>query len=70
MYLKKIIFILLTTIFLIISCSVNTFATSTSYIWSNSDSKLLETVSDTETDLKLQSGGAILIEQSTRFCSL
>lgn len=27
---------------------------------------LIETTSDTETNLKLESGGAILIEQSTR----
>lgn len=67
MRLRKFIFILLTLLLLF------TFETSclavSPYIWSGSSaSGLLETVSDTETNLKLESGGAILIEQSTRFC--
>jgi len=36
-----------------------------SYIWSGDSSGLLEAAVDTETDLRLQAGGAILIEQST-----
>ncbi len=36
-----------------------------SYVWSGDSSGLLEAAVDTETDLKLQSDGAILIEQST-----
>ena len=62
---KKCIFILCITFILCLS-SLSSFASS--YIWSNSSTGLLETVSDTETDLKLESGGAILIEQSSRFC--
>lgn len=47
----------------IIFCCTASYATSP-YVWTAS-AGLLETVSDTETDLKLESGGAILIEQST-----
>ena len=36
-----------------------------SYVWSGDSSGLLQAAVDTETDLKLQSDGAILIEQST-----
>ena len=58
---KKILFILIITIF--IFC-LSTSCLASSYVWTASTG-LLETVSDTETDLKLESGGAILIEQST-----
>lgn len=65
MNLKKYIFIIF-SVFLVISfCTNVSLASSTSYIWSGSSNGLLETVSDTETALKLESGGAILIEQST-----
>lgn len=63
MNLKKtipIIFFIITIFFF-----SSTQAITPSYIWSDSGTSLLETVSDTETDLKLESGGAILIEQST-----
>lgn len=60
---KKIIFTIL-TIILLLSISTLSYGVSSSYVWSAS-SNLLETVSDTETDLKLESGSAILIEQST-----
>lgn len=60
---RRIIFIL--CFILLMSCISSVSSASTSYIWSSSNSGLLETVSDTETDLKLESGGAILIEQST-----
>ena len=63
---KKCIFILIISLCFCLFAS-SSFASS-SYIWSNNSSLLLETVSDTETDLKLESGGAILIEQSSRFC--
>lgn len=62
---KKCIFTLFITLCFCLSTSI-CFASS--YIWSNNSSLLLETVSDTETDLKLESGGAILIEQSSRLC--
>lgn len=66
MKLRKFIFVLF---ILIISFSLlSSISLASSYVWSNSSSGLLETVSDTETNLKLESGGAILIEQSTRFC--
>lgn len=65
MNLKKIIFIVFISLILCISYFSPSFATNSQYIWSGSYSGLLETVSDTETDLKLESGGAILIEQST-----
>lgn len=66
MKLKKFIFILF--VLLISFSSIGCESIANSYIWSNPSSSLLETVSDTETDLKLESDGAILIEQSTRFC--
>lgn len=66
MKLKKCIFTLCITLLLSL-VSLNSFASSP-YIWSNSSTGLLETVSDTETDLKLESSGAILIEQSSRLC--
>lgn len=65
MKLKKSIFTLCITLIL---CLLTLSSFASSYIWSNSSTGLLETVSDTETDLKLESGGAILIEQSSRFC--
>ena len=61
---KKTIFVLFIITFLSISLFNFSYGSS-SYIWSSSPSGLLETVSDAETDLKLESGGAILIEQST-----
>lgn len=61
---KRIILVILITFISIFSVFSTSFASS-SYIWTNSSYGLLETVSDTETDLKLESGGAILIEQST-----
>lgn len=65
MYFKKIFAILLITITLTFSVFSPSFA-ATSYIWSDYSSKgLLETNSNNTTDLKLESGGAILIEQST-----
>ena len=63
---KKCIFIL--SFALILALIPFNALASSSFIWSNNSSLLLETVSDTETDLKLESGGAILIEQSSRFC--
>ena len=62
MNLKKFIFTLAISLSLVFSSFSTIFGAS--YIWSDS-SKLLETASDTETDLKLESGGAILIEQSS-----
>ena len=62
---KKIFFIIS---FIIASCFLynSTFATSSSYIWSNmSDISSMETTSENDIDLGLESGGAILIEQST-----
>lgn len=60
---KKSMFILFISLTLIFSFSSISFASS-SYIWSNTST--LETVSkENNTDLKLESGGAILIEQST-----
>lgn len=70
MYFKKTMFILCISIFLIFSCFSYSKCAESSYVWNNISSGLLETVSDTETDLKLESGSAILIEQTTRFCSL
>lgn len=66
MNLKKFI-LMIFSIILVLSlfCFNISYAESTSYIWTGSSSGLLETVSDSETDLKLESGGAILIEQST-----
>ena len=68
MKLKKFILII-SIIFVILALQLNNciFA-NTSYVWSDSSTSLLETDSDTETDLNLESGGAILIEQSTRLC--
>lgn len=63
MKIRKIIFITCATI-LLLSISTLSYGASALYTWSPS-SRLLETVSDTETDLKLESDGAILIEQST-----
>lgn len=60
---KKFIIIIL-NIFVISSLFSFSYASSP-FVWSYNDDGLLETVSDTETDLKLESGGAILIEQST-----
>ena len=64
MYYKKIIF----TIFCIFIISTSRFSfcyATDSYIWSdNKNSQLLQT-NNTSTDLKLESGSAILIEQST-----
>ena len=59
---KKILFIIF-ILALCLPCYIPSFAKD-SYVWSDT-SVLLETVSDTETDLKLESGSAILIEQST-----
>ena len=64
MKIKKIIFITFFAIIVILSSYTSIYGASTLYTWSPSSS-LLETVSDTETDLKLESDGAILIEQST-----
>lgn len=65
MKLKKIIFALLIISSLLFFWSNQILAMTTQYVWSGSSSGLIETASDTETDLKLESGGAILIEQST-----
>ncbi len=65
MYYKK---ILLLISFIILSCFCYnySYAAENSYIWSDmSNLSLLETVSESDTDLGLESGGAILIEQST-----
>ncbi len=62
---KKIIFIIFSFFVILSFCFSTSLASSPSYIWSLSSTGLLETVSDTETALKLESGGAILIEQST-----
>lgn len=67
MRVNKVLFVLSVTLVILLSCFSFCFASSP-YIWSASSAGLLETVSDTETDLKLESGGAILIEQSTRLC--
>lgn len=64
MKIKKIIFSLFITCLLCLSCFSFSYSANSPYVWTAS-SGLLETVSDTETDLKLESGGAILIEQST-----
>ncbi len=63
MYYKK-FFIIISIFLLLITFISPVFAMSDSYVWSRS-SGLIETVSDTETDLNLESGSAILIEQST-----
>lgn len=64
MKIRKIVFIIFFAIILVLSSYISIYGASTPYTWSASSS-LLETVSDTETDLKLESDGAILIEQST-----
>ncbi len=51
-------------VFTILLCLCSSHSLAESYVWSNNNG-LLETAVDAETDLKLQSGGAILIEQST-----
>jgi len=63
-YILDIILIIFFAIIVILSSYTSIYGSSTLYTWSPSSS-LLETVSDTETDLKLESDGAILIEQST-----
>ncbi len=61
-YLYNLIFVILLTLIFSFSFLTISFAT-TPYIWSNSS---LETSTNTDsTDLKLESGGAILIEQTT-----
>jgi len=62
-YIKKMftIFFLFT---FILSGFTFSYGISDPYVWTAS-SPLLETVSDTETDLKLEAGGAILIEQGS-----
>lgn len=65
MGLKKFIFIIFSLFVILSFCFTTSLASSPSYVWSGGSAGLLETVSDTETALKLQSGGAILIEQST-----
>ena len=65
MKIKKIIFIFLFAIVLSFYWFISTIVEASSYVWSNSSTGLLETVSDTETNLNLESDGAILIEQST-----
>ena len=55
---------LIFAIYLFLFSSFSPSLAVNSYVWTNS-SGLLETVSETETDLKLESGSAILIEQST-----
>ncbi len=60
---RKIIFIIF-AILLVSSICTLSYGISNPYVWSAS-SNLLETLSDTETNLNLESGGAILIEQST-----
>lgn len=63
MSIKKILSIICVVILLSVLCISPTY--SSSYIWSNS-SELMETASEgNSTDLNLQSGGAILIEQTT-----
>ena len=55
--------------FILLSCFCLNFSyasTVSSYVWSDtSNMDLLETASENDTDLKLESGGAILIEQTT-----
>ena len=64
MFYKKIIFTLFCILILCTSCFSFCYATD-SYVWSDSkDSQLLQT-NNNSTDLKLESGGAILMEQST-----
>lgn len=64
MIFKK-IFLIFIAIFLTFSCITFSFAGS-SYIWSDtSNLNLIQTNSISSTDLKLESGGAILIEQNT-----
>ncbi len=61
---KRKIFLFTFITFLLFSlCTSCSFATS-SYVWSDS-SLLSKVVNDTETDLKLESGSAVLIEQSS-----
>lgn len=62
---KKIIFTMFSLLIVSFSCFSSSIASSNAYIWSGNSSGLLETAVDSETDLKLQAGGAILIEQST-----
>ncbi len=68
MYSKKILFFI-SCIILICFCFCFNYSyatTPSSYIWSDtSNIDLLETVSENNTDLALESGGAILIEQTT-----
>ena len=66
MYLKK--FLCVLCIIVVFSFSFISYShAESSYIWSgSSDIQLLETNSNSKTtDLKLESGGAILIEQTT-----
>jgi len=60
---KKILFIIFLIIIICFSFISISFAEST-YIWSGSSKELLQTSSNS-TDLKLESGGAILVEQTT-----
>lgn len=64
MNLKKFIFGF-TIVFVLIFCISTSSLGASTYVWSNSSYGLIETVSDTETNLSLESGGAILIEQTT-----
>lgn len=64
MYNKKIYAVILLAVILSFSCFSTSYALSP-YIWSDT-SEIVETTSNTNTtDLKLESGGAILIEQTT-----
>lgn len=64
MQIKKILFIICLITILCFSCFTMSFAANP-YIWSGSSPELLQTNSSNSTDLKLESGGAILIEQTT-----
>lgn len=64
MYYKKFIFTLFCILILCTSCFSFCYATS-SYIWSDSKASQLLQTNNNSTDLKLESDGAILIEQST-----
>ena len=65
MNIKKAIYMIGIVTILILSNFTYSCAVTPSYVWSGDSSGLLEIAAHTETDLKLESGGAILIEQST-----
>ncbi len=66
MYSKKILFFILFIILICFYFNCSYATTLVPYIWSDtSNINLLETTSENNLDLALESGGAILIEQKT-----